>query len=486
MIGVTAFGGHIPRLRLKRMKIYESTGWFAAATIAVAQGERSVCNWDEDALSMAVEASRDCLTGVDRSKIDGVYLCSTTLPYADRQNAGILSTALNLSEKISTADMTACMKAGTTGMITALDGLEAGTKDSILVTATDRREARGGYFYEMWFGDGAASVVMGKGKKNVIAKFLGSNSVTYDLADHYRRPDKKFDYLWEERWVRDEGYAKIIPEAINGLLEKTKLKVEDFARIVYPCFFTGDHKKIGKTIGADPKQIMGNMHQETGETGAAHPLVLFNKALEESKPGDKILVASFGQGSDALAFEVTENIKDLAPRRGINGCLADRRELESYAKFAKFRDNIDLDTGIRAEVGGQTAMTTLYRNRKMITGLVGGKCPKCGTPQYPATTICVNPECQVHGEMDEYPFSERTGRVVMFTGDLLAVSVDPPAIYGLVQFDGGGRMLADFTDCTLDDVAVGVPVQMSFRVRFIDEERGFTGYFWKAVPRPQE
>ena len=219
--------------------------------------------------------------------------------------------------------------------------------------------------------------------------------------------------------------------------------------------------------------------------GVAHPMVLFLQALEQAEPGDKILMAGFGQGCDALAFQVTDAIKDLAPRRGIAGCLADKRELGSYAKFSKFRENIDLDTGIRAEVGGQTAMTTLYRNRKMITGLVGGKCTECGTAQYPMMDICVNPECASFQSMEDYEFADRVGRVVMFTGDLLAVSVDPPAIYGLVQFDGGGRMLADFTDCTLDDVSVGCEVRMSFRRRFVDEQRGYTGYYWKAVPGSQ-
>jgi NAD(P)-dependent dehydrogenase (short-subunit alcohol dehydrogenase family) len=65
---------------------------------------------------------------------------------------------------------------------------------------------------------------------------------------------------------------------------------------------------------------------------------------------------------------------------------------------------------------------------------------------------------------------------------MLAVSVDPPAIYGMVQFEGGGRFMADFTDCAQDDIRVGLPVKMSFRKHATDKERGFTGYFWKAVP----
>jgi hypothetical protein len=44
--------------------------------------------------------------------------------------------------------------------------------------------------------------------------------------------------------------------------------------------------------------------------------------------------------------------------------------------------------------------------------------------------------------------------------------------------------MADFTDCELDDMKVGLPVQMEFKRRGVDPDRGFTNYFWKAVPIP--
>ena len=94
MIGITSYGAYIPRLRLDRMAIFQAMGWFAPALMMVAQGERSMCNWDEDAITMAVAASRDCLRGQDKQKLDAVYLASTTQPFADRQNAGIVSSAL--------------------------------------------------------------------------------------------------------------------------------------------------------------------------------------------------------------------------------------------------------------------------------------------------------------------------------------------------------------------------------------------------------
>ncbi len=98
MIGITSFGAYLPKLRLNRMSIVEQVGWFAPAIMMVAQGEPSFCNWDEDSLTMAVAAARDCLAGRDKSLVDALYLCATTLPFQDRFNAGVVKTALNLDD----------------------------------------------------------------------------------------------------------------------------------------------------------------------------------------------------------------------------------------------------------------------------------------------------------------------------------------------------------------------------------------------------
>ena len=146
MIGITSYGAYIPRLRLDRMAIFQAMGWFAPAIMMVAQGERSMCNWDEDSITMAVAASRDCLNGMDKESLDALYLASTTLPFADRQNAGIVSAALNLRDDFITADHTASQKAATTALITAFDSVAGGARNNILVTASDRREPKTAYF----------------------------------------------------------------------------------------------------------------------------------------------------------------------------------------------------------------------------------------------------------------------------------------------------------------------------------------------------
>jgi 3-hydroxy-3-methylglutaryl CoA synthase/NAD(P)-dependent dehydrogenase (short-subunit alcohol dehydrogenase family)/putative sterol carrier protein len=482
MIGITSYGAYIPRLRLSRSAIYQSMGWFAPALIAVAQGERSMCNWDEDSITMAVASSRDCLCGKDKTTIDGVYMASTTMPFADRQNSGIVSAALNLSENIITSDFTASQKIGSTALISALESVKSQDRHNILVTAADKRKTKSAGFYEMWFGDGAASLLVGD--TDIIAEYKGSYSVSCDFVDHYRGSDNQYDYVWEERWQRDEGYAKIIPKAVNGLMENLNITMDDVDMLVYPCYFKGDHKKIAKKLGATPEKLMDNLHEVCGETGAAHCLLMFVAALEQSKPGDTILVAGFGQGCNALCFKVTDNIKTLPLRRGFKGSLENKVTTDNYLRYLKFAGLIETEMGIRAEAPTQTAMTTLWRKRKMILGLVGGKCRECGTPQYPKMDICVNPDCNCLNSQEDHEFADAPSKIKTFTADLLAVSVDPPHKYGMVQFEKGGRMMADFTDCVTEDLLVGLPMEMVFRIKNRDRERGFVNYFWKATPVP--
>ena len=81
MIGIKAYGGYVPRRRLQRAAIVEANSWFNAGIKAYAKGERSMCNWDEDAVTMAVEAARACLATRDAHP-DGIYFATTSAPFA--------------------------------------------------------------------------------------------------------------------------------------------------------------------------------------------------------------------------------------------------------------------------------------------------------------------------------------------------------------------------------------------------------------------
>jgi uncharacterized OB-fold protein len=205
-------------------------------------------------------------------------------------------------------------------------------------------------------------------------------------------------------------------------------------------------------------------------------------ALESAKPGEKILVAQFGQGCDALLFEVTGAIADLPKRNAVSGSLARRKEETNYLKYLGFNGLVELEKGMRAEVDKRTALTVQYRKSDMLLGLVGGKCRVCGTAQFPKSRICVSPNCKAVDSQDDYGFSERQGEVLSWSADFLTYSMDPPNHYGMITFAEGGRFMADITDVEQGQVDSGTKVRMSFRVKDRDEKRGFVRYFWKAVP----
>ncbi|MCJ7772901.1 MAG: zinc ribbon domain-containing protein [Desulfobacterales bacterium] len=483
MFGICSYGGYVPRYRLNRGLVYGAMGWMNPANIANAAGEKAVANFDEDSITMAVAAGIDALNGIDRSSIDAVYFASTTMPYKERLNAAIITPALGLRDQVRAADFSGGIKASTTALLSALDGVESKRLNNAVVTAADCRLGKPASPQELIFGDAAAALVVGS--KNVIAEFKGSHSITYDFGDHYRGAFTKYDRQWEDRWIRDLGFMQFVPEAVNGLLDKYKVKITDFTKVVYPCHYGGARKSLNKMLGIAPEADQSNLQAEIGETGTPHSLVMLVKALEEAKPGDKILVISFGSGCDALFFEVTDNIKKLKNITGISGSLANKADLDNYTKYLVWRDILPGERGMRGEEDNWTRWSALWRSRTFIFGLWGGKCKKCGTAQLPAQQICVNPECGAVNQMEPYPFSDKIGKIASFTGDMLAASVNPPAIYGAVEFEGGGKFYFDFTDCDLGSLKTDMPVYMSFRRKYFDERRDISGYFWKAVPQKE-
>jgi len=480
MVGITSFGGYIPRYRLNRMLIFGMMGWLNPVIITNARGEKAVANFDEDSITMAVAAGMDCLKGFDRQEVDAVYFASTTAPYKERQNANIVAGALGAREEIRSADFSSSLKSGTTALLSALEFVGYNGGGQAVVCAADCRLGKMASTQEMVFGDGGAAVMVGD--EDVAAEFKGAYSLSVDFVDHLRGANTKYDRMWEERWIRDVGYGQFIPQAVEGLCAKYDLKPADFDRIIYPSYYGGARKKINARLEVEQDKVQDNMAETVGDTGAAHPLLMLAAALEEAQPGQKILLVSYGSGCDALWFEVTDNIKKVREGRGVSRWLARRAELDNYQKYLVWKGMAPPETGIRGETDKETRWSLVWRGRKAILGLWGSKCRKCGAQQFPPQRVCVNPDCGAIDEMEDVYLADKGGKIFTYTGDMLAASVNPPAIYGNVTFNGGGKNLFDFTDCTVDDLAVGNPVEFSFRVKLFDPKRDITNYFWKATP----
>jgi hydroxymethylglutaryl-CoA synthase len=476
--GLLAFGAYVPRRRLQRSAIHSANSWYAPGLRSAAKGEKAIGNWDEDVLTMAVEAGRDCLTGIDRASINNLRLASTTLPNADRLNAGVVKEALVLEDGIQASDATGSQRSATSALLQALL-----TPQTSLVLASERRLARAASAGEMAFGEAAAGLLVGAG--SVIASCIGHYSVTRDFVDHFRATGERFDYEWEARWIRDEGYQKLVGEAIAETLSRNDISAQSITHTAIAIPVRGVAEKLVKQVGIDAATVVDDQMSRIGHTGAAYPIMLLSAALQAAKPNERILLVSFGQGVDVLVFETTDALASITPRLGVAGWLEERREDTNYQRYLFHRGLVETETGMRAENDEKQPGSTLYRQRKSVMGLIGGRCSKTGTVQFPKTDIGVAPNDRTQGTQQDYPLADRSARVVTFTSDSLTFTPDPPAYYGNVDFEGGGRLMSAFTDVEADDVEVGRAMHMMFRIKAIDEKRGFTKYFWKAAPRPK-
>ena len=184
MAGIVSYGAYVPWLRINRKTISAAMGWSGAGALP---GEKAVANYDEDSISMAVAAGMDCVGDFEREGIGGLYFATTTSPYRERQDSGLISLALDLDSNIRTADFTDTLKAGTTALLSACEAVKAGAVNNLLACASDCRLGRAGSAQEQLFGDGAAAFLIGD--KDVIASLDGSYSLSQDFMGHWRAED---------------------------------------------------------------------------------------------------------------------------------------------------------------------------------------------------------------------------------------------------------------------------------------------------------
>ena len=471
--GITGYGAYIPRLRIDRALIAEAHTWMAPGLKAQAKGSRAFPCWDEDAITMAVEAGRNALAGTTADTLKAIHIASTTTPYADLPAAAIVAGALSAPAALRIIDTGATQRAGTSGLLHALKAGEAA-----LFIASDAPVAKAASSFELSYGAGAAAFTLGSG--DVIARLIGAASITDNFVDHFRAAGEKYDYFWEERWIRDEGYAKLVPVAVKAALHDAGIGIEAIAHFAMPSVFRGTAETIAKMLKFSGT-VAPALDNGAGYAGAAHAPLMLAHVLEIAKPGERIMLVGFGQGADVLIFEVTDAIAALPKRRGVSGALAAGIATDSYLRMLSFYDGIDLEWGMRAEKSGKTQITEQYRSSNQMEGFVAGKCGACGTVQFPQLQSCV--KCQApQAQFTPLSLSDAPAQVLTSTADWLSYYPSPPLYCGFVQFDNGARVLMEMVDVGPEGVARGQALKMVFRIKERDRPRGYARYFWKATP----
>jgi hydroxymethylglutaryl-CoA synthase len=465
MVGIRSFGAYVPKYRLGK----ETAGWSYPA-------EKAVANFDEDSVTMAVAAGADCLRGHDRSQVDGVLFATTSPPYLEKQGAAILAAALDLRRDIYSADVTGVLRAGTTAVRMAIDAIEAGRARQVLVAAADCRMAAPGDPIERSLGDGATALLVSA--EGSIAEIEASYSVTDSMLDVWRSQDDEFVRSWEDRFVIEEGYQRVIPEAVSAFLSQRQLTPQDITKAVYHSTDARRHAQLGAKIGLQEGQVQNPLYGLVGNTGVAFPLMLLASALEEASPGDRILMAGYGDGCDVLSIRVSDGIAAAREdRQGVRGHLESKVVLKSYDEYARWRSLMP-SAAARRPPPATPSVSALWRETDRNLRLHGSRCLSCGYVQYPPQRVCVR--CQSKDSFEAVRLSDRAAEVFTYSMDYVAGTIDVPLVVAVINFDGGGRMMCMMTDREIDDVKIGMPVEMTFRK--LHTVGGIHNYYWKSMP----
>ena len=467
MVGIVSYGAYVPFRRLKRSAIGQTLG------IPAGKGERAVASFDEDSVSMAVEATRDALRAAGDATIGALLFATTTPPYAEKLNAAIVGAAARLPLEIRAADLTGSVRAGLSALLQAADAARGGT--TALVAMADCRLAAPEGKSEQSGGDGAAAFVVGS--EGVIAEIEASASVTREYLDTWRTPGERFAHGWEERFTLTQAHAPLLGKAIQNVLAHAEVAPSALAKVVLDVPNPRAVDEVARAMKLEPAQLADPLALTVGQTGAAHAGLLLANVLSAAKPGDRILVAVIADGADALLLRVTDAAATYRQPRSVGRLIESKGDV-AYASYLKWREILPTEPPRRPDPE-RPAGPPMFRSQTWKFGFVGSRCTACGTPQLPPQRVCVH--CGARDQTEPYPFADRRAKVATFTLDRLAISLNPPTVNVVVDYEGGGRFICEMTDCEPEKVAIGDEVEMTFRRMYT--AGGVHNYFWKVRPK---
>ncbi|TAK29322.1 MAG: hydroxymethylglutaryl-CoA synthase family protein [Chloroflexota bacterium] len=475
MVGILSYGAFIPRHRLARDLIAQAWGRNSMG------GEKAVANFDEDSISMAVEAGLDCLHDVDPKQIDGLFFASTTAPYKEKHSSSLIATALDFRKDILTSDFSGSLRSGANALRAAIDAIQGKSAKQILVVVADCRLAPGGSDLEQILGDGAAAFLLGDAAdSSVVAEIIGGYSVSDEFTDYWRTDQDAFVRSWEDRFAITGGYTTSIQEAVKGIMSRHDLGAGAFSKLVLDAPNSRQQANMAKALSFDFKrQLSDLLYSMVGNTGTALAPMMLAEALEKANQGDKILFASYGDGCQAFIFEVTQNMGMLGERRGIKLNLASKTQIGTYEKYLSVRKLVD-----KEEIGplGSSSAPALWRDRRSFLSFYGSKCKNCSLIQHPVQRVCLN--CQSVDNYDEVKLA-KTGTVYTYAESYVAESPEVPTVFGVTILDDGCRVWGELVETEpqkkLDrPQKIGMPVEATFRK--MNDASGFHNYYWKVRP----
>ncbi len=343
--GIIGWGAYVPKYRIKAEEIAAVWGEEPERIIkGLGVQEKSVPDIDEDTATMAVEASRIAITraGVKPTDIGAVFVGSESHPYAVKPTATILAEAIMATPNLMAADTEFACKAGTASMQIVTAMVASGMVKYGLAVGSDTSQGRPGDALEYTAAAGAAAFIIGKNKSESVATIDATYSFTTDTPDFWRRQHAEFP-THGGRFTGQPAYFRHIMSATQGLFERTNTLAKDYDYFVFHQPNGKFPLEAAKKMGIDTEKLkVGLKTPIIGNTYSAASPIGLCAVLDVAKPGERILLTSFGSGagSDSFAITVTDSIAEKQGKGVKLEAFVNDKEYVSYAKYVKNRKKL--------------------------------------------------------------------------------------------------------------------------------------------------
>ena len=460
MRGIVSWGSYLPYRRLDRSTIA------AVAGQGGGRGTRTVAGFDEDSTTMAVEAARRTLRHC-AIKPDMLLFGTVGPAYADRTNATAVHAALRLPDTTSSFDLGLSARSACGGLIIALRS--GGTA---LVALADIRSGLAGSADETNGGDAAAAFIIGDDAIDapLLAEVLATASRTAEFIDRWRTPGETRSKTWDDKFA-EVTYTQLGRDAWDDVLKAAGIATDDIAAIAVAAPTARIASTVGGKLGP---RVVDDFAGTIGQTGAAQPGLLLGHLLEQASPGDVVALVSLADGADVIVLRTT----DALASRDLSTTVADQAVAGApvaYGRFLAWRGTLGVEPPRRPEPPRVSA-TAAARSADWKFGFVGSQDRETGVINLPPARVSADGSRT--DDADDVAMADAVGTIATFTVDRVAYSPSPPVVFAVVDFDGGGRLPIELTDCDAGDVAIGARVEMTFRR--LTTTDGIANYFWKG------
>jgi hydroxymethylglutaryl-CoA synthase len=340
-VGIIGYGAYVPRYRLPAREVARI--WTGGKTSGLPIKEKAVPGLDEDVVSMSLEAVRNALlrASIDPAEIRAVWIGSESHPYAVKPTSTIVAEAIGAAPHVQAADMEFACKAGTEAMVMAMGLVGSGMARYAIAAGLDTAQGKPGDALEYTAAAGGAAFVIGPAEES-LAVINSSYSFVTDTPDFWRREYQKYPEHGQ-RFTGEPAYFKHIHAAAKVMLEASGTSAKDYQWAVFHQPNAKFPQRAAALLGFTPEQIApGLLSPVIGNTYAGAAIIGLTAILDVAKPGDRILLVSFGSGagSDAFDITVTEKLlecRDKAPKT--QEYIARRTEID-YATYVRLRGKI--------------------------------------------------------------------------------------------------------------------------------------------------